>query len=267
MLAESVRTAGARSEEGSKAEASVDATPPSKEEESVVHDEVREYGLRAESMSERSLLTSTFSDRRRKRRYAEAVSSKSAPSANVPCSLDLASTTADEVREATSVTDIAPATFSPLFSLRWIRVCNSDQSSTKNTSSPQSCIFFSRYSALPKIRQSLSRPAMPSTFACSSELFTVRPMVDVMARYASKAECRRSWNWSRIVIWISIRNRSFWLNDDSGWYRSVIVSRRSLTRIAAFVGLVAEISTPSYSSCPLSGESIISLYRANAKSF
>ncbi len=82
-----------------------------------------------------------------------------------------------------------------------------------------------------------------------------------------------------------MRKRSFWENEVRGLYRSdrqvlrqfgvftrlkehfdepVMVSRRSLTRMAAFVGFVALASTLSKSSSPLSGVSMMFWYRARA---
>ena len=156
------------------------------------------------------------SDRIRNRRYAPAVSSNRAPpaSSSDPTALD--------VRSATCAMVISPAMVSRREGLR-ARSCNSSHSSKKNTSSLQSRIFFSRYSALPKTRQSRSRPPKPCSWDCSSleTPCTVRAMDEVSVRYASKAECKRVWNLSKMAIWMSIRKRSFWENEVRGRYRSV----------------------------------------------
>lgn len=84
----------------------------------------------------------TVSARMRRDLYADAVSSKRAPvSASEPTVL--------EVRSATAETDMGPARRVEALVDRRARSWSSSQSSRKKTSSLQSRIFFSRYSALP----------------------------------------------------------------------------------------------------------------------
>ena len=105
-----VRIAGVRSEDGGRGPVEdVEGT------EIVVQVDTREYGFRADRTLEVSVDVMIDSDRSLRRRYAEAVSSKRAPSEVAPLvSLFLGPwLTAGEVLEATSATDIEPATFLP----------------------------------------------------------------------------------------------------------------------------------------------------------